>query len=360
MPRGCHATASLEVRARGGDGVTDVMGSKGAGGPSRAPGGIGSVPARAPGDGGSAAGGVPGSVDVPGIGDTREYVDWLIRRLSDGHPPRRAGTAAEREAQELVAGHLAQLGLPADFEGFRFSDDLYRVLALHFGLGALATLVAGRRPLLGASLHSLAAGSYWLDSSKRAEILRRALPYVDSQNLVATLAPTPQPKLRIVYLAHMDAALTGLLFDPRFVRIFSYKGTAAPYPARSLAVATHAEAAGAAVSLLRAALGGQSRALRRIELLLGIPAVISFLLNADVTRRQHVVPGAADDLSGVAGLMVLAQRFSSRPHPDVEMVFAVTGAEEAGTGGARRLCTAHRNDWDPTDTVIIGLDGLTN
>ena len=286
------------------------------------------------------------------------YPEALIRRIVDDLGPRRAGSTAEREAQELVADELTALGCTTRSEPFRFSDDLYAVLALHFGIGLLGTAVAGRRPKLGAALRALAAGSYFLDSTKRAEVLRRALPYVDSQNLVATLPAAGAPKLRIVHLAHIDAALTGLLFDPRFIRTFAHKGTTAPYPARSLAVATHAEAAGAGVALLRGLTG--IRALRRAELALAVPALLSFLLNADVSRRQHTVPGAADDLSGVASSVVLAQRFAAERHPDVELVYAITGAEEAGTGGARRLVAAHRHEWDPDHTVIVGLDGMTN
>jgi hypothetical protein len=300
-----------------------------------------------------------GSVE-PGRADDAADADWLIRRLSDGHPPRRAGTPAERTAQELVAERFAALSLVTHVEEFRFSDDLYAVLALHFGLGVAATALARRRPGAGAALHALVAGSYWLDSTKRAEVLRRLLPYRPSQNLVATLPAVGERRLRIVHLAHIDAALTGLLFEPRFIRTFAHKGTNAPYPARSLAVATHAEAMGALLAGWRALTGDRHPRVRTAELVVAIPAVVSFLLNADVSRRGHTVPGAADDLSGVAASLALAQRFAADRPDGVELVYVVTGAEEAGTGGARRLCTAHRHEWDPADTVVIGLDGLTN
>lgn len=296
----------------------------------------------------------------PSPDEVEAFCDRLIRRLSDEHPPRRAGTPAERAAQDLVAEHFERLGLASRFEPFRFSDDLYAVLALHFGVGLVGTAAGRRHPWLGAALRAVAAGSYWADSTKRAELLRRVLPYRDSQNLVVVQPATGRRRLRIVHLAHIDAALTGLLFDPRFVRRFAYKGIDAPYPARSLALATHAEATGAAVTAARALSRGHGqRPLRRLELALAIPALVTFLLNADVSRRGHVVPGAADDLSGVAASLVLAHRFEADRHPDVELVWVITGAEEAGTGGARRLCTAHRHEWDPADTVIVGLDGLS-
>lgn len=299
----------------------------------------------------------PPNPDQPAL-----YVDWLIRRLSDDLPPRRAGSRSELEAQEIVATEFRKLGVQCEFEGFRFSDDLYRVLALHSAVGLLGTVVGRRRPGFAAALHALSAGSYWLDSTKRAEVLRRALPYVDSQNLLATIPAIGKRKLRIVYLAHIDAALTGLLFDPRFVKAMSYKGTDAPYHTRSLALATHSQVVAALLSAARAMSNGNGRrtAIHRMEMLLAVPALVSFLLNADVSRRQKVVPGAVDDLSGVAGAVVLAHRLEQQPVRNVEFVFAVTGAEEAGTGGARMLCRAHKKHWDPGETIIVALDGLTN
>lgn len=296
--------------------------------------------------------------------DGRAYAEELIRRLSERHPPRRAGSEAELEAQQIVAGRFASLGLSTRFEPFEFNDDLYAVLALHFGTGLLGTAVAGRYPRTGSALHGLAALSYWLDSTKRAELLRRVFPYRRSQNLLAVLPARGRPRLRIVHLAHIDAALTGLLFAPQFLQRFSHKGTEAPYPSRSLAVATHAEMAGAVSSALRAAAGagagGWTRFARALELVLGVPAALAFLLNAEVSLRGETVPGAADDLSGVAASLLLAHRFAAERHPEVELVYVVTGAEEAGTGGARRLLAAHRHEWDPSTTVVVGLDGMTN
>lgn len=307
---------------------------------------------------------VPGSLPTPvvtPITDEVGYAEELIRRLCDEFPPRRAATAAELDAQRWVAAEYARLGIESRLAPFTFNDNLYAVLALHFGIGTLGSAVSGRKPLLGAALHTLAGGSYWLDSTRKAEILRRAFPYRRSQNLLATLPAQGTPKLRLVFLTHIDAAYTGLLFNPKFVKVFAHKGTNPPYPARSLAAATHAELAAGAVSLLRAAVGPErGRRLRQAEALLAIPGVLSFLLNFDVVRRNQTVPGAADNLTGVAGNLVLANRLLADRHPDVEYVFVTTGAEEAGTGGARRLATQMRDEWSTENTVVFALDTLSN
>ncbi len=309
---------------------------------------------------------LPAPMKTP-IGDEVAFVEEMVRRLVEDFPPRRTMTPAERAAQAWVARELESLDLSVTGEPFAFNDNLYAVLALHFGLATAGAVVAGRLPRAGAALQALGGGSYWLDSTKRAEVLRRVFPYGASQNLLARVpARSGTPRLRLVYLAHIDAAYTGLLFHPRFIKTFTHKGTTAPYTARSLELATHAALAGAAVAGLRSLLGrgprtaGVRRAIRRAEYAIAIPSLISFLLNFDVVRRDTIVPGAADNLTGVAAALLLAERLRHDPHPDVEHVFVITGAEEAGTGGARRLATAHRQEWSTADTVIIGLDTLSN
>jgi hypothetical protein len=317
-----------------------------------------------------------GEVDAPGVpvlgDDELAWAEAFIRHVCAEIGPRRAGTPDERAAQELVGDQLARLGLEGRFEPFRFVDNLYAVLALHFGVGLAGWAVAGRRPMAGAALHALAGGSYLADTTRRAEVLRRTLPQRESQNLVVRRpAASGTPRLRVVTLAHIDAAYTGWLFDPRFVRRFAHKGVRAPWMARSLGQATEAELAAAVVASARAAISGGARpsgpggrrvvrSLRRAEHLLALPALIAFVLNAQVVWRDETVPGATDDLSGVAATVLLAARLQRDSHPDVEHVFVITGAEEAGTGGARRLVAAHRHDWDPATTVVVGLDGLSN
>ena len=80
----------------------------------------------------------------------------------------------------------------------------------------------------------------------------------------------------------------------------------------------------------------------------------------DVVLRNKTVPGAADNMSGVAAAMVLVDRFLDDRPDGVELVFAFTGAEEAGTGGAWRLQQSHAAEWTPEDTVVIGVDTVCN
>lgn len=294
--------------------------------------------------------------------DEQTFAAGLIERIVQECPQRKAGSESERRAQLMAAETLRGLGVSVEEHPFRFSDSLYAVMALHFGVGTLGALVGGVAPLAGAALRALAGGSYLADSARAGHVLRRLLPQVDSQNLVATLPADGEPRLRIVLLAHADAAFTGWVFDPLVIKAL---GPASLPPrlrflGRSLAVATIAELAGSALALSRAALGPLGSILRPMELALALPGLLAFLLNLQVVLRNEIVPGATDDLSGVAGLSLLARRLAATKRPDVELVFVFTGAEEAGTGGAFSLARDWRDRWDPSNTVVIGLDGLSN
>jgi acetylornithine deacetylase/succinyl-diaminopimelate desuccinylase-like protein len=167
------------------------------------------------------------------------------------------------------------------------------------------------------------------------------------------------PRLRVVFVAHADAAYTGVIFRPEVARRFLTQDTSPIY--KSLRVTTGAVAGLALLDLVELA-GGRSRALSVLRAALTVPAFLAFALNLDVVVRNHVVPGAMDDLSGVAGMLLLARRLQVRGRvpDDVEVVFCATGCEEAGLGGAQALARDKQADWDRSSTVVIGLDGLAN
>ncbi|MCB9754456.1 MAG: M28 family peptidase [Myxococcales bacterium] len=302
---------------------------------------------------------------------TSEHALALIRELVELGPRRVAGSVCERQAHDRLAREFREItresGSPLHvaLRPFRFNTHLYAVLALHFGvatLGSLATL-AGYWPL-GLLLHLLAAASYYGDSTRRFYWLRRLFTFQPSQNLVATApARDGERTIRVVVIAHVDAAYTGVMFHPEVVR----RGTRPPpipgleFMAKGMLVVTAATALLALVDLLSGTgLIGASASFVALAAL-SVPPVITFALNLEVVLRDQVVPGANDNLSGSAAAVALAARLVPRKPPGAELVFVVTGAEEAGTGGAYALAReVSLGAWDRRDTVIIGVDGLSN
>jgi hypothetical protein len=129
---------------------------------------------------------------------------------------------------------------------------------------------------------------------------------------------------------------------------------------RGLETATYSQAILAGVDLLRMAAGPLTWPLRPVEFVLNLPGLLAFVLNLEVVLRNQIVPGANDNLTGVAALPILARRLMKDRHPDVEWVFLVSGCEEASLGGGDALARDMEGVWDKADTVFLGLDSLTN
>ncbi len=294
--------------------------------------------------------------------DERAYVRSMIEEIVRECPRRQAASEDERRAHDLVHAEFERMGLPGTFQEFRFNDSLYQNLALHFGLGAAGTAVSSVAPLLSMMIHLAVGTSHYLDSTRRGFLLRRLLPFKPSRNLVVRVPASRGAELRIVLLAHIDSAFTGLMFDPRLLRNLGPRLIPRDLNPlnRSLMLACYSQFLLAGVDAGKLVLGPLALLLLPLEALLAVPQWITFLLNLQVVLKNEIVPGANDDLSGVAALALLARRLVPSKPDNVELVFAVTGAEEASMGGAQALAREHMDTWDRKRTVIIGLDGLAS
>ncbi|RMF16326.1 MAG: M28 family peptidase [Candidatus Dadabacteria bacterium] len=302
------------------------------------------------------------TVNRPGRREERQQARRLIRQILDLGRRRLAGSDTERRAHELLDNRFHKLGLDTELTPFWTNQSLYQVLALHFGLAIVASVTALYTPWLALLMHVLAGVSYIWDSTKKRFVLRQVLPIAASQNLIAR-QPVDNPRLRIVLAAHADASFTGKMFDPEFVRKTNQRVENLPAAAgllrKGLAVATYSCFALAVIDLWIWIAG-----LNLVNTILlaaaSIPAAITFLVNYDVVRRNEVVPGANDNLSGCASLYLLAKRLDGRLPDGVEIDYVVTGAEEPGLCGARALRRQMRHRWDPRETIFIAVDTICN
>ena len=272
-----------------------------------------------------------------------------------------AGTPAEKAAQELLGAELERLGFTLEWHTFRFPQSTYSGLMAHFGLAVLGTLLGFRWPWAGFALHSFVAMSYSLESTRRALLLHGFFPSISSQNLIATMPAKAARRLRLVLVAHADAAFTGVVFTPGLIKLSTRQPPQGlGWLKKRLGVVVATVVALAVLEAL--AMANVWAAPAWLLAALTLPAFITFALTADVVLRNRVVPGAADNLSGCTACMELAYRLPGTLPDDLEFVIIFTGAEEAGTGGALRLAQelSRTNEWSRKDTVILGLDTLTN
>ncbi len=287
----------------------------------------------------------------------------LITRIVESCPRRVAGSDSERRAHEIFAAELAEVGLEVRAPSMRTTTHTYALIALHFGIATLGTLLTLVQPAVALVLHALAALSYFREGTRRGSWIRALMPQRPSQNVLGVLRGAGELRLRVVVLGHIDAAYTGWLFNPAMIRGATREPPIAAlgFLRKGLLVATGATGLLAVLDLVLLLTGAStSPLLLALVVLLGLPAAIAFVLNLQVVLHNTVVPGANDNLSGCAGAAELARRMVADPPAGVELVFGATGAEEAGAQGARRLIEQMRERWDPADTVFLGLDGLSN
>jgi hypothetical protein len=288
--------------------------------------------------------------------ETRWAVD-AISELIDRCPRRQPTSSDERRAALLVQEWYRRAGLQASLHEFTFNDNLYANLALHFGLSSAAALVSPLAPALAAAVASGVAISYAADSSRRGFLLRRAFPFRRSQSVVATLPSIGERKVRVVFVSHIDAAFTGTMFEAWFVQRF------APRPGplyKGLRVATGSVAALGVLAAAMSVSPAVRRSGRWLSLPLGLPSMLAAGLNMNMLYRNRIVPGAADNLSAVAGGLLLAQRLLHARPEHVEFVFASVGCEEASLGGSDALAAEMSGAWSTDDTFVIGIDGFCN
>jgi hypothetical protein len=260
----------------------------------------------------------------------------------------------------MIARPLKRRGAKVRWQAFRFNGCLYSVLALHFGLAFVATGLIFVNPAAAGAIHLLLAISYIADSQRWGYFLQRCFRFRPSQNLLSTFPAQRPLRRRIVVVAHADAAVTGWLFEPWLARITNRR-----YPrmlrflGKPLLVGVLMLLAAAGMELAMAMRGNLMPRFPVLYVVSNLYFAVVAVLNLQIAWRQRVVLGAVDNLSGCVALPELARRLAGEQPDDVELVFAVSGCEEAGTGGALALARRMRSTWDAELTDIIVVDGLS-
>ena len=154
----------------------------------------------------------------------------------------------------------------------------------------------------------------------------------------------------LVVLAHHDAPQSGVLFRQTLQR-WIYKRAPrllergkTPPPQWWVGLA-------GPLSTVAAAASGR-RGFARAGFIVG---AIGTALVADIWRNA-TVPGANDNLSGVAVLVALAELLSESPLPGVRVLLVSCGAEETLQDGIRAFVSRHRHELDPQRTSFVNLD----
>ncbi len=261
---------------------------------------------------------------------------------------RSSARAGERASAEWLLSRLRELGV-ADtrIEPYRYQASYALAHGIHNVAGLAASALGGAR---GAALAAATLCSYELEVSGARQWLRRLLGSGEGANVIARVPAAGRARASLVLVAHHDAANTGLIWSPRVVAAGGARHLRRhrvdPFMAQlELALAL----AGVGCLLPR-----RSRATRALAAaILGLAT----LADADVARSE-TVPGACDNASGVAVCIDLLRALVAAPLPDIDVLVAFTGSEEAGMGGMAAFLQRHGGSLERMPAFVLGLDTL--
>lgn len=222
------------------------------------------------------------------------------------------------------------------------------------GLGIIGTLgaalvMSGRR-VLGTALGGAAVAGLVDEIQNGPHLLRRMVRRRQKTVNVIAVAGDPQADRTLVVLAHHDAAQGGAIFDQSWAKAI-YARRPDIMEAGTKQVPQWWLGVAPGFLTLLAALTGRRR-----------PAQAGLVLSAigtaamlDILRRP-TVPGANDNLSGVAVLVGMAEALRERPGTGLRVILASCGAEEALQEGIRAFIARHRDDLAPDRTWFLNFD----
>jgi Peptidase family M28 len=218
------------------------------------------------------------------------------------------------------------------------------------GMVAAALTLRGRR-VLGALLAAGTVAGIVDEAQNGPRLLRRLVRRRRTTvNLIARAGDRDGASGTLVVLAHHDAPQTGMLFDQTLQKRIHERAPQVIERFRTPPPQWWLGLAGPLATLM-AALRGR-RVSARAGLLIG---AVGTALVADVWRSP-TVPGANDNLSGVAALVALAELLHERPLPGLRVLLVSCGAEETLQDGVRAFVARHRHELEPGRTWFANLD----
>jgi hypothetical protein len=277
--------------------------------------------------------------------------------------PRRAGSEAETRAQQRFKSQLDEICTHAEEQPFRAAlrgkfDALKATSLLYWG----SLVLYWFWPTVALAVAVVNAIVLALNFVLYVHILDPLYRKRTSRNVVGTLEPNSDVRHTVILSGHMDST-------PEFIWWYWLGHWGGPVTV--LAVAQQL--------LWPVALGlsmAVSSSLPSSGLFAGANSVWWFfaalsplVITLFFIHGRRVVPGAQDNLSGVAVAYGVAKSFAQPTKTDadkpahsrlrhVRVMVVSFGAEESGLRGSRAFARANRHRLDPANTHFVNMDGI--
>lgn len=286
----------------------------------------------------------------------QDYVHNLIRRVLDEIGPRPACSEAERRLGRLLVREWMPVCDAVSMESFRCSPRAFLgVLPLSVLAYFAAVILYWLYPPASPPLAALSFSLVFFEIVRYREFVDFLFPRKKGWNVTGVIRPRGEARQRVIVSAHQDSAYE--------FRLWHHLGTAAVW-LTALAGAAIVFILAGGIARTLAWFGGSEGAM--VYTAMGIvaialsPVVGLFLL----FKSGRAVPGAMDDMAGVAVVSGLARYLDDARHDgsffprSTEVVLLATSAEEAGLRGAKRYAEKHMAEMRQKPTYALFLDGI--
>ena len=189
------------------------------------------------------------------------------------------------------------------------------------------------------------------------EFIDFVFPRRKGENVAGFVQPSGEAKKRVIISAHLDSAY-------EFKVWYWLKGFSVP----AMALAFLAPVLLLGASLARTIAGSSGVPDNTAYTVLGIIMIVLSPLVAIFFffHTKDVVPGAMDDMAGIAALAGLARYLQDAGEAgeffpaNTEVILLALSSEEAGLRGAKRYAARHKNEYADVPTYAIFLDNITD
>lgn len=286
------------------------------------------------------------------FGDT-----WRATILELAAFQRPSASEGERRAAHLIADRPRDLGCDVRVEREQAHGGYWWPLGIANAFAAAGAVLAlagrGRAPrLVAGAVGGVCATALWDDLGHGRRWFRRTLlPHRATWNVVAETGERNAARV-IAFIAHHDAAHSGLVFHPRLGRIGPRLFPRLHERSSHTPPVLYGVWLGPVIICAGALAGARRLVGAGVALSLAAAAAM-----ADIGARS-VVPGANDNLTAVGALIAIAERVRERPVDGVRVLLISTGSEESFSEGMQAFGRRHFPGLDPQRTEFVCLECL--
>jgi hypothetical protein len=283
----------------------------------------------------------------------RPKFEERIRRLA-GFGHRGSTTDHERAAADYLCDELAASGFRPERESFQGSSSFGGRILLHLIVAICGAAALWWMPVVSICVGLVVLCSLWAEQTTRGVWLSRPIVRSPSINISARL-PVDAPRLRVIVSGHYDTQRTGVLWllGKYVIPLLWWLPAILKPPLLLLGLVILGQVILSAVAIVTGSLPAISVA---NWIVLGAYA-FAFALLGDWSIGKFVA-GAADNATGAAAAIAVAEAWRDAPLPGVELVLLIPSCEETGMLGAAAWADRHRQELRDVPTLFLNFDNL--